>query len=271
MMPMQQNMQRPQLPGAQNTDETPTWEEVMAVLRDGTARDYKIDIETDSTINVDADMQALMESYKGIFDSLTASAPLMERGMLPLDAVKEIVMTVVRRSKMGSVVEDAFDKLRMPAPTTDPSLQIAQMKAQSDMQEAQLQAQIDAQSKQHDIILEQQRMQLEAQFKYQDSINKIKESYAEQTFQAQQDKQAQILEHQREMQRIAMEANNFRVEQMAEKAAELVQIQFEKWKAELDSYTKLTIAQLNSKTVTDKVLLEDELNTAEKITKDVDS
>lgn len=256
-------------PSPSMNDMPPTWEEVMQVLRDGTLRNYKIDIETDSTIDIDEDVQDLMQSLKGIFDTLTASEPLMQSGMLPLEATKEIVMSVVRRTKMGTMVEDAFDKLQAPAPHQDPSLQIAQMKSQGDIQKAQLQAQLDAQAKQHDIALEQQKMQLEAQYKAQESNNKIQEFHADQTFQAQQNAQTQQLEQQRELQKAQVEANSFKLEQISKNQIEMMRMEFDKWKAELEANTQIMIAQLNAKNMRDQTLLEHEFNTAENINNDV--
>lgn len=151
-------MQQPQSPGApppqlppalQAALKVPTWEDIIGMMRSPALRQFRVDVETDSTIaaTLDSDMAALSNLLKAISQVLTELAPLVQAQALPIDAAKEIVMAVIRRARLGTAVEDAFDKMQMPKPPPDPNagkLQEVQAKAQADIQVAQIKAQLDA-------------------------------------------------------------------------------------------------------------------------------
>lgn len=120
----------------------PSWEQITAVLKNNAQRSYKVDIETDSTIaaNLQSDMTGLNQLLQGIVQIFEGLAPAVMQKVLPVDALKEIVMAVTRRAKLGSAVEDALDKIQEPAPQADPAQQ-KQLEAQKqalDQQQKQL-------------------------------------------------------------------------------------------------------------------------------------
>lgn len=86
----------------------PTWDEVYALLKNDTARCFRIDIETDSTIAGDED-QAKQEGM----EFLQAIVPFMEQvfqappGLAPL--MGQILGAIVRRFKFGKTVEGAIE------------------------------------------------------------------------------------------------------------------------------------------------------------------
>lgn len=96
----------------------PAWEDVMAALRVDVMRASRIDIETDSTIaeTLDRDMRGLAEITEAIGQLIAGSAPAVQSGMLPVDAVKEFAITISRRARMGLAVEDALEKIQQPPP-----------------------------------------------------------------------------------------------------------------------------------------------------------
>jgi hypothetical protein len=95
--------------------------------------------------------------------------PAVQMGALPVEALKEIMLTITRRAKMGNAVEDAFDKIKQPPPPPqeekpqDNSLQVEQVRQQGDMQKAQFEAQTDMQKEQIKAQADAQNKQLEAQ------------------------------------------------------------------------------------------------------------
>ena len=155
----------------------PTWEDIFAVMRSDKLRQYKIDVETDSTIagTLSSDMQGLSQVLTAVSQAMTELAPMVQQGVLPVDAAKEIIMAVIRRSRLGMAVEDAFDKLQAPKPPPDPNagkaqaaiaqtqekakadIQVAQIKAQLDAHVAQVEQQAQAQQNAQEQALEQQR------------------------------------------------------------------------------------------------------------------
>ena len=124
----------------------PSWEDILAVLRNDPLREYRVDVETDSTIasTLQDDMGALTQMLTGLGQMMQTMAPLVGEGALPMEAAKEIVLAVARRAKLGLAVEDALEKMQQPPPKPpppDPSLQVAQIKAQADQAIAQMREQ----------------------------------------------------------------------------------------------------------------------------------
>lgn len=160
-MAQQQGQQPPQQPQPPNIPFT--WDDIFTIMRSDILRTYKIDVETDSMVSasIQADMEGLSEVITGVTNFLQSSAPLISAGMLPVEAVKEIVMTICRRSKMGNAVEDALDKLQAPTPPPDAG--------QVDMQKAKAQIEADKQKAaakmQSDAAIANQKMQIDARLK----------------------------------------------------------------------------------------------------------
>jgi hypothetical protein len=135
----------------------PSWEDVIGVMRSEKRQQYRIDVETDSTIagTLSSDMQGLSQVLQSVSTTITGLAPLVQDGALPIDAAKELVMAVIRRSRLGNAVEDAFDKMQAPKPPPDPNAAkaqaataAAQISAQSDEKIASMKAQSDQAIKQ---------------------------------------------------------------------------------------------------------------------------
>ena len=171
---MQAQMQvqpRPQMPGmpppppitpeAQQMIQLPAWEEVLAILRSDLQREFRIDVETDSTVAdaIGEDMDGMSKVIMAITQTVQGLGPAVQIGMIPIDGLKEICRSIARRARMGQAVEDALDKIEPPKPQADPAAQ----KFQMEQQKAQFDAQLKQQQKQSDLQVEQLRMQLEQQ------------------------------------------------------------------------------------------------------------
>jgi len=102
--------------------QVPTWDALIALMRSEKMRQFKIDVETDSTVagTISADMQGLSQVLTAVAQTMTELAPMVQQGVLPVDSAKELIMAVIRRSRLGTAVEDAFDKMQAPKPPTDP-------------------------------------------------------------------------------------------------------------------------------------------------------
>lgn len=238
----------------------PSWEEVIGLLRDNVHRGYRIDIETDSTIagSLESDMQGLAQVTQAVAGWMKESGPLVQSGMLPIDAAKEIMMTITRRARMGTAVEDALDKMQAPQPSgPDPAIEIAKMKQQGDQQKfqaeqqaemqkmqvqqqleaqaLQMQAQADERAKQIDMQMESQRMAQEAQFEQQRQQNEMAVEQSKQAAQAAQNEHQNQLEAQR-------------AEMQAQRDAELerMRMAFEARMAASENQLKLLLAQMNN-------------------------
>lgn len=255
MMPGMPSMMTPQPPSKQQMDmlQKPSWEQVIGLMRDNAHRNYHIDIETDSTIaaSIDSDMQSMSETLKAVGATMQLLTPLVQAGMMPVAAAKELMLSVTRRARMGLAMEDALEKMQPPQPHQDPALQVAQIKAQADAQKMQLQAQHDAQAKQMDLQLEQQRMQIEQQVEEQRAQNEMRIAQAEQAYQAQQDRLQQQMEHEREMQRQAFEQQFEQMRAAMEERMAMLEQQTTLSKAQMDNATKIEVAEIAAQTTLD--------------------
>lgn len=207
-LPSTQDLMLAQQQGRQVPPDTVTWEQVIQVLRSDLMRSYRIDVETDSTVaaSLEADMQGLREVLTGVVQFIQGIGPAVQAGAMPVEAVKEIVMTVARRARMGSAVEDALDKMQAPKTGGNPE-QAKQMQQQME----QLQ-----QENQH---LKQDRQAEQAKIQADMRAAQVK---------AQADAQVQQLKLQQEAQ------------------AAQQQMVFDRWKAELEAQTKIQIAQIQA-------------------------
>lgn len=130
MMAQQQGQQPPpppQLP--------PAWEELFQVMRDDALRSFRIDIETDSTIQqqLAEDQQAFASGIEAVTKFMQAVMPLVSAGAFPIEGAKAICLAWARRTRMGMEAEDAIEQMKAPPPPQQPqdnSLQVQQLKNQ---------------------------------------------------------------------------------------------------------------------------------------------
>lgn len=123
----------------------PSWEEVEALLKNPVLREFRIGIETDSTIRTDeeADRAARMEFVEKIGEVIKEAATV-PKPMVP--AIGEVLLFAIRGFKVARnlerVFEEAIDQLKdMPTPPPPEML-----KAQADQETAKVVAQVKAQA-----------------------------------------------------------------------------------------------------------------------------
>jgi len=107
----------------------PTWDDVLGVLQSDQMRGYRIDIETDSTVQqqVVQEQRDITELLTGIVNFLGGVAPAVQSGAMPVDTAKTLLLAAVRRFRLGNEVEDALSKLEAPK---GPPPEVAQMQEQ---------------------------------------------------------------------------------------------------------------------------------------------
>ena len=108
----------PMDPKLQQTANAVSWDEIIDVMRSDRLRCTKIDVETDSTIaeTLDSDMQDLQQVLMALVGFIGPALPLVQQGVLTMDALKAVCLQIVRRARMGSAVEDAIEAMQAPAP-----------------------------------------------------------------------------------------------------------------------------------------------------------
>lgn len=137
--PMSPEMQQ-QMQQLQKTANTISWGEILGVLRDDLSRNFRIDIETNSTVDPAAteDQQQITEVMNALGLVFQSVGPVVEKGVLPLAALKQMILAVTRRFVFGEEIEEALEAMPEQMPKQDdPKVAIAQQKAQADQAKGQ--------------------------------------------------------------------------------------------------------------------------------------
>ncbi len=129
-------------------------EAAIALLKDNVLRNFRIDIETDSMVQIDEqqEKQAATEFVTGLGTLLEKSIPVVQAVPQFVGPIGETIAMVMRKFGAGKTVEaswdEALDQIREQAqqpktpPPPDPKLQAETVKAQAAMQVAQTNAQV---------------------------------------------------------------------------------------------------------------------------------
>lgn len=143
----------------------PVDKQVMALLKNDVARNFRIDIETNSTVAGDrqAEKDSIVEMITGIGSFVQSMTPAVEAGVIPIEAAKEIMMAAIRRFEFGSAVEDAIENAGQQAQQQQPD---------PAQQAAAAEAQAQAQAEQQRLMAEQQAKAAELQARREESAAK---------------------------------------------------------------------------------------------------
>lgn len=146
----------------------------LELLKNDKMRTFRIDIETDSTVEADAVMEkeAVVEFMGAMAQFLGAALPIGQAAPPLIKPFAESMQYAMRRFKMGRSVETAFEqafteldqqaKNPQPAPP-DPALALEEAKGKVQMQVLQAQAQMDQQKMAAEAQIDQQRIQIKQQ------------------------------------------------------------------------------------------------------------
>lgn len=175
----------------------PSWDEIIGLLQNDLQRSYRIDIETNSTVDAEAteDKQNIAELLNAISQFLNGVAPLVQSGSMPFEVASGMLLAIVRRFRFGPELEDQLKEMKAPPPPPpDPKVQADAANAQADLQMKQL----DMQQKQMEIAARQQELQMEAAFKQQEHTMKMAEM--------QRKGELALLQHQTKVQQLRAQA-----------------------------------------------------------------
>lgn len=143
-------------PELQEVMDKPTWDDLLQVMRNDLILSYRIDIETDSTIAPDeaAEKQAMAELMSGVSNFVATIGPAVATGYLPMDVAKSLLLMAVRKFKAGPSIEGEIEKIRQPEPQQqqpDNTMQIEQMRSQTELQRQQADLNAQMQIKQAEL------------------------------------------------------------------------------------------------------------------------
>lgn len=173
-----QSMQQPLSPDIQQQLAQPVWGEILALLKDDLQRSYRVDIETNSTIEPEAaeDQEALTKLLTAMGQVMQAMGPMVLQGVLPFDAAKEMLLTVSRRYRFGDQFEDSINAMQQPKPQDDGKAKEAEM--QQKMMELDKQhavKEVEYKKKESEMALKGQVMQAEADQKQREMDLQLRE------------------------------------------------------------------------------------------------
>ena len=153
-------------PQTQQQLQAPVWGQVLQVLQDDMQRAYRIDIETNSTIEPEAaeDQKQLTELMTALGQTMNGLAPLVAQGVLPFEVAQSMLLVITRRFRFGEEIESIIQKMQPPQPKDDGKAEGE--KAKAEVQTMQQQVQVQAKEaemgvKMKEMAAQQQLMQKE--------------------------------------------------------------------------------------------------------------
>lgn len=160
---MAHQMQQPLDPQTQAKLQAPVWGQVLALLKNDLARAYRIDIETNSTVEPEAaeDQKQIAELMTAMGQYLNGVTPLVVSGALPFGAAQGMLLAISRRFRFGAEVEDYIQAMQPPKPPEDNNAEAQQAHMDSQAKMQQMQLQTTQQS--NELALKQQVMDAEKQ------------------------------------------------------------------------------------------------------------
>lgn len=152
----------------------PTWEDIQALLSNDLTRNYRIDIETNSTVDIEAteDKQSIGEFMNALAQFLNGVGPLVQQGTLPFPAAKSMLMAIVRKYRFGVEVEQEIEAMQPPQPQgEDPAqkmeLQKLEMETKASAQESSTKLKLmeeEAQLKREEFAMKRQELKDKAEY-----------------------------------------------------------------------------------------------------------
>ena len=103
-------------PEMQQAASMPSMEEIVDLLKNDTMRSYRIDIETNSTVDAEAteDKQDISELLNAISQFVNGMSPMVQSGTMPFEVVQSMLLAVVRRYRFGGELEDQLKQMKKP-------------------------------------------------------------------------------------------------------------------------------------------------------------
>ncbi|CAO3358601.1 hypothetical protein [Azospirillum palustre] len=188
--------------------------QVLAMFRDDGIRNFRLDVETDSTIAADeqADKQAVTEFLGAVGQFMTQALPTGQQFPELIPMFGEMLMFGARRYRVGrgleSTIEQGIGSLAQKAQAAAQQPPKPDPKVQAEQQKLEMQAQAQQQKTQGDLAAQQARAQADiaigqAKAQGEMQIDKLKAQHKMQLDEMQAQHQAQLDEHKAQMEMAA--------------------------------------------------------------------
>jgi hypothetical protein len=140
----------------------PVWPQVLELLQNDLQRAYRIDIETNSTVEPEAveDQKNIAELMNALAQYLNGVGPLVAKGVMPMEVAQSMLLAITRRFRFGTDIEDYIKQMKAPPPEDN-----GKAAAAAEAQQKQAEMQQAHQAEQQKMQLEMQKLQAEGQMK----------------------------------------------------------------------------------------------------------
>lgn len=223
--------------------------QALALLREGTLKDFRIEVSADTLAQLDEarEKEERTEFLKATGSFLEKALPVIESQPAAGQLLGEMLMFGVRGFHVGRSVEAAFERAMAemgkakPAEGPPPEVQIAHAKEQAALQLANDNRMADQQKQLADMQYQKERdaatmAQKERLAQMESDVEMAKLAAEERKVQQEAELQSQLAEQER--------AHAAMMEERKRAADE----EFNRWKAQLEADTKIVIAELSAKT-----------------------
>lgn len=223
-----------EMSGIMGTEDARFAEPAIELLKNGKLRDFRIEVETDSLVELDErGEQESRTQFLGAVGGFLKEAIQAPPELAPL--MGEMLLFGVRGFKVGRDIENAFDEamaqMKQPKPPApDPEAAKAKAAMQSQQMQQQHEAQMEQMKAQLTQASEQARMQADQQIEAARAQATIATEQAKLQYQFQADEANR--NHAAQMKQMELQHNN----------------DFEKWRVEYETNAKIVIAELQAKT-----------------------
>jgi hypothetical protein len=221
----------------------PSFDDIIALLRDDPARCMRIDIETDSTIKQDQiqDRADRVEFIKAIGSYINEVLPAAQQDPSLVPVLAQMFMFGVRGYQVGKEteqvlsdwVQQAIQASQNPQPKQDPKMAELEQKMQLETQKMQAKAQIDQQTMQNNMQAEAAKAQQTAMLEEKQAQMDMMVAQHNQEMQSRDAKYQADLDHSHKMQQMQYQQQ-----------LEQQKLDFEKWRVEYENNVKMQIAEM---------------------------
>lgn len=216
-------------------------DQAIALMKSEPMRAYRVEVAADSLVELDQEQekQSRIEFLTAASGFLRQAVPAAEQIPALAPVLGEMLMFGVRAFKGGREMEGVFqqfvDTMSQPQDKPDPAMQ----KMQADMQMQQQKLQMDMQIKQAQMQVQLEGDRAKAQAQMEVEVMKAR-------MQAEVDINRQRAEAEQHAMKIQQEAQLQALRTRLDQANELHELDFQRWKTELDAAVKVQVAEINA-------------------------
>lgn len=184
MLQMSQQLGMPPDPKMVQAAQSPSWGEVLGLLKNNQQRSYRIDIETNSTVELEAteDQKNISEALQAVSMYLQGVTPLIISGSMPFQAAQTMLLTIVRRFRFGPELEDQIMQMKPPTPPDAEKGKLEQQKMAAEEKRAQQDHELALKEKGFEAQLKEKELAQQLQLKEKEHAIKMEELAAKAEF-----------------------------------------------------------------------------------------